>query len=45
MPVTELYRRADMDVDEFYKQLASEIALGQLQQSADKARLELTDAA
>lgn len=44
LPVKELYLRSDMEIDEFYKQLAIEVTLGHLRQNADKTRLELTDA-
>jgi type I restriction enzyme S subunit len=45
MNVKELYIQADMDVDEFYKQLATELSHGQLRQSADKTNLELANEA
>ncbi|MFN3717373.1 MAG: restriction endonuclease subunit S [Rhizobium rhizophilum] len=44
MPVKELFLRAEMDVDEFYKQLALEISSGTIHQTDDKSRLELSNA-
>lgn len=45
LPVKELYHRAAMDVDEFYKQLATEVMLGHIRQTPDKTRLEVANAA
>lgn len=42
---TELFRLSDMGLDEFYKQLATEMKPGGLRHGADKETLELADAA
>jgi len=40
-----LWRRSEMDIDEFYKQLRNEIKAGRIEESPSKERLQLTHAA
>jgi type I restriction enzyme, S subunit len=44
MEVKDVYWRAEMEIGEFYKQLASELAMGRLRQSVDKTRLATVNA-
>lgn len=41
---SELWHRSEMNIDEFYKQLRSEIASGQIREGAEKDELVLVDA-